>query len=76
MAQVITMGEVEAVGGTLLNAGLTFDESIAVFRKAVILSALRQFGGNQCKAARHLGIHRNTLHRNIRALRIDVGGMR
>jgi len=35
-------------------------------------STLKDQSGNQCSAAKILGIHRNTLRRAIRALEIDI----
>ncbi|MGB8771964.1 MAG: helix-turn-helix domain-containing protein [Candidatus Korobacteraceae bacterium] len=32
--------------------------------------------GNQCKAARQLGMHRNTLSRTIAELKLDAKGLR
>jgi DNA-binding protein Fis len=53
--------------GMLSLAKLTLDANIQIhvaetmFRKALIDEALRRTSGNNSKAARLLGIHRNTL---------------
>jgi transposase-like protein len=36
------------------------------------MNVLQQNKGNQCKAARELGMHRNTLSRTIHELKLDV----
>ena len=40
-------------------------EAVDEFEKKFIQSALTKTDGNQTKAARILGVHRNTLNRNI-----------
>jgi hypothetical protein len=37
---------------------------------------LQDCKGNQCKAARQLGMHRNTLSRTIAELKLDAKGLR
>jgi Fis family transcriptional regulator, factor for inversion stimulation protein len=37
---------------------------------------LEENRGNQCKAARQLGMHRNTLSRTMQELKIDVRSVR
>ncbi len=46
--------------------------SIEEAEKKLILDALRATGGNQTKASRLLGIHRNTLRRKIKKYRIKI----
>ena len=46
------------------------------FKKRFILTVLQDSKGNQCKAARQLGMHRNTLSRTISELKLDAKGVR
>jgi Fis family transcriptional regulator, factor for inversion stimulation protein len=46
------------------------------FKKKFILTVLQENKGNQCRAARELGMHRNTLSRTIGELKIDVRQLR
>lgn len=50
------------------STGILYSESIREFKKRFILNVLRECRGNQCKAARELGMHRNTLSRTIAEL--------
>jgi len=42
------------------------------FKKRFILAVLEENKGNQCRAARELGMHRNTLSRTLAELEIDL----
>jgi Fis family transcriptional regulator, factor for inversion stimulation protein len=44
--------------------------------KSNIVTVLEENRGNQCKAARQLGMHRNTLSRTMQELKIDVRPLR
>ena len=60
----------------MYKAGVQWSEAVREFQKTFILTVLKDQRGNQCRAAKKLGIHRNTLRRTIRALQIDVGPTR
>ena len=60
----------------MYNAGLRCSEAVREFQKTFILTVLRDQRGNQCKAAKKLGVHRNTLRRTIHELEIDIGPTR
>lgn len=49
----------------MYQSGILYSEAIREFKKRFILDVLRENRGNQCKAARELGMHRNTLSRTI-----------
>lgn len=49
----------------MLEAGMTLDQAEKMIRAAVITAAMLQTGGNQCKSAELLGVHRNTLGRAL-----------
>jgi transposase-like protein len=42
----------------------------------VVLTQYGENHGNQCKAARELGMHRNTLSRTISELKLDLRAVR
>ena len=47
-----------------------FREAVDLFRKELIINALRDTGGNKVKAAKLLGLHRNTLSHHFKSLGI------
>jgi DNA-binding NtrC family response regulator len=51
--------------------GITYDEAVREFKRRFILEVLACHRGNQCKAAKELGVHRNTLSRILAELDID-----
>ena len=52
-------------------SGITYDEAVREFRRRYIQEVLSHSKGNQCKAARELGMHRNTLSRIMTDLELD-----
>ena len=65
--------QLETVVLQMYEAGMGCAEAVREFQKAFILTVLKDQRGNQCKAAKKLGMHRNTLRRTIRDLDIDIG---
>jgi Fis family transcriptional regulator, factor for inversion stimulation protein len=55
----------DGVIGEILDAGIFLEQAIEVLEKGMIQGALERSTGNQCAAARLLGIHRNTLQRKM-----------
>ena len=68
--------QLESIVLQMYRAGLCCSEAVREFQKAFILTVLKDQRGNQCSAAKILGIHRNTLRRAIRELAIDIGPTR
>ena len=60
----------------MYQSNILYGEAVREFKKRFILTVLEQNKGNQCKAARQLGMHRNTLSRTISELKIDVRQLR
>ena len=64
-----------AVGSWLrdnpLAPGAVYDAALAAFERPLFEAVLRQTGGNQLRAAQHLGINRNTLRKRLTELAID-----
>ena len=54
----------------LLDGGLFLQQAIEILEKSMIQGALQNNQGNQCAAAKQLGIHRNTLSRKMTQHRI------
>ena len=65
----------EAVNKDLysVDAGNIYDNTINNIERVIITKALQRTEGNQVQAARLLGLNRNTLHKKIQKLNIDVG---
>ena len=63
--------QLESLVGQMVERGIQFDEAINEFEKKFIKRVLERFRGNQSRAARLLGIHRNTLSRKIDLYKLD-----
>ena len=57
--------QLEALVNQMVDRGLFLEEAIAEFEKKFISNMLEKNRGNQTKAAKALGIHRNTLKNKI-----------
>src|SRR5271169_6592033 len=60
----------------MYRSNILYSEAVREFKKRFILTVLQENQGNQCRAARQLGMHRNTLSRTISELKIDVRQLR
>ena len=69
-------GEIDALISHMHKGRILYTEAVREFRKAFIATVLRENNGNQSKAARELGMHRNTLTRTASALRLDIRALR
>ena len=63
--------ELESLVVQMQDGGILYAEAVAEFKKAFIIAMLDRHNGNQCRAARALDVHRNTLSRAIAELRIQ-----
>jgi Fis family transcriptional regulator, factor for inversion stimulation protein len=68
--------QLEALVTQMYQSGILYSEAVREFRKRFILTVLEHNHGNQCKAAKQLGMHRNTLSRTIAELDLDVRAVR
>ena len=68
--------QLEALVLQMYKSGILYSEAVREFKKRFILTVLQENQGNQCKAARQLGMHRNTLSRTIAELDLDVRQLR
>ena len=57
--------KLESLVAEMIERRIYLDEAMTEFEKRFIQNALTKTGGNQTKAARILGVHRNTLNRKI-----------
>lgn len=48
-----------------IASGVTIDEALKDFHRALLESALEKHQGNQCRTAEAQKMHRNTLHRQM-----------
>jgi DNA-binding protein Fis len=55
----------------MVERGILFDEAVTEFEKKFIKRVLDRSNGNQSRAARVLGIHRNTLSRKIGIYKLE-----
>ena len=68
--------QLEALILQMYKSNILYSEAVREFKKNFILTVLEENRGNQCKAARELGMHRNTLSRTMQELKIDVQPLR
>ena len=64
--------QLEALIFQMVRSNILYSEAVREFKKRFIVTVLEENRGNQCKAARELGMHRNTLGRTMQELKIDV----
>ena len=63
--------QLETLIGQMVERGILFDEAVTEFEKRFIKRALDRSNGNQSRAARLLGIHRNTLSRKMGLYKLE-----
>jgi len=68
--------QLEALVAQMHESGILYSEAVREFKKRFIMNVLDRNHGNQSKAARELGMHRNTLSRTISELNLDLGELR
>ena len=55
----------------MVDRGILFEEALSEFEKKFIKRVLDRSNGNRSRAARLLGIHRNTLSRKIGLYKLE-----
>lgn len=53
-----------------VSTGITMSEVLTQAKRRYIVRVLEKWNGNQCRAARELNMHRNTLSRTLAVLKI------
>ena len=68
--------QLESLVGMMVERGILLDEAVHEFEKKFIKRVLDRLNGNQSRAAKILGIHRNTLSRKVGEYKLDHAGRR
>jgi Fis family transcriptional regulator len=68
--------QLESLIGLMVERGILLEEAVTEFEKKFIKRVLERSNGNQCRAAKTLGIHRNTLSRKIGEYKLNNVGRR
>jgi Fis family transcriptional regulator len=68
--------EMDSLVAQMYAGGITYTEAVREFKKRFLLEVLLAHRGNQCKAAKDLQVHRNTLSRMIAELEINPAEVR
>jgi len=63
--------QLEALVSQMVEQGIDYADAVNEFEKRFIKRVLEKTNGNQSRAARELGIHRNTLSRKIDEFNLD-----
>jgi DNA-binding NtrC family response regulator len=63
--------QLESLIGQMVDGGIRLEEAVGEFEKKFIRRALERSKGNRSRAAKFLGIHRNTLSRKVDEYKID-----
>ncbi len=63
--------QLESLIGQMVEHGISYEDAVSEFEKKFIKKVLEKNNGNQSRAAKTLGIHRNTLSRKIEDLALD-----
>ncbi|MGB7847762.1 MAG: helix-turn-helix domain-containing protein [Candidatus Acidiferrum sp.] len=63
--------QLESLVALMVERGILFDEAVGEFEKRFIKRVLDRTNGNQSRAAKVLGIHRNTLSRKMGQYKLD-----
>ncbi len=64
--------QLETLVQHMYRSNILYSEAVREFKRCFISTVLEENKGNQCRAARQLGMHRNTLSRTLEELKIDV----
>ena len=66
--------QLEALIRQMYSSNILYSEAVREFKKRFIITVLEENRGNQCKAARLLGIHRNSVRRIATAVGVRSEG--
>lgn len=68
--------DMQALINQLIRQGITYGEALRQFKKEYFVMVLTENNFNQCRAARELGKHRNTLNRTAHGLNININALK
>lgn len=63
--------QLESLVAQLVERGVPLTMALEEFERRYIRRVLERTNGNHCRAARLLGMHRNTLSRKVAAYQLD-----
>ena len=66
--------QLESLVGSMVERGILLEEAVTEFEKKFIKRVLERSNGNQSRAAKVLGIHRNTLSRKVDEYNLSRAG--
>ena len=66
-----TKEQLKQLIATAYSNGIFYSEFVREAKKRFIAHVLQACNGNQCRAARELGMHRNTLSRTLAELKME-----
>lgn len=69
---MVLKDQLEALVSQMISRGILLEEALGEFEKKFVKAAVEGAGGNQCRAAKTLGIHRNTLSRKLDKFHLDA----
>lgn len=62
----------EQLVGEMVDKGIRYEDAQREFEKRFITKVVDASAGNLCRAADTLGVHRNTLSRKMKTLKVKV----
>ena len=62
----------EQLVSQMVEKGIHYEDALREFDRRFIVEVIEKSDGNLCKAADILGVHRNTLSRKIKELKIKA----
>jgi len=68
--------QLESLVLQMVRGGIRYGEAVREFKKAFLTKVLLENRGNQCQAAKILGMHRNSLGRTLAGLKMDARALR
>ena len=68
--------QLEALIQLMVEKGVRYDSAVQDFEKGYISRVMQRVKGNQSRAARMLGMHRNTLSRKIGEYNLQLDSLR
>ena len=70
------MNELYLAIGKLIRSGTSYDDILREVKRSYLEWLIESCRGNQCRAARVIGVHRNTMNRLVHELGIDTRSLR
>src|ERR1035438_6915946 len=71
-AEVDVKRVMDGLGTEMHSSGIRYEDAVREFKKQYLREVLVAHRGNQCKAAKELGMHRNTLSRTMAELELNL----